>query len=69
MFSAIKDEIGLMIFGRSYSLALATHQCIRCGKPADNFKNELSVKEYLISALCQKCQNQVFDLKKSDQIY
>jgi hypothetical protein len=33
-----------------------------CGKPAppESFRNELSRREYLISGLCQKCQDSVF---------
>ena len=34
--------------------------CINCGKDATKFNNTLSVKEYSISGLCQKCQDEVF---------
>jgi len=55
-----KDELSLKMFGRSSSLAFAAHQCVACGGSAEFFKDELSVKEYLISFLCQDCQNSVF---------
>jgi len=33
-----------------------------CGKPVNglDFKDDLSAKEYLISGLCQECQDSVF---------
>ena len=36
--------------------------CPICGKPIviTEFKNEISKKEYGISGMCQKCQNEVF---------
>jgi len=32
-----------------------------CGQPTNGFTSELSQKEYLISGLCQKCQDKVFN--------
>ena len=34
--------------------------CPLCGQSAVSFRDELSVKEYRISGLCQSCQDQVF---------
>ena len=34
--------------------------CVMCKKEANNFKDELSKKEYRISGMCQKCQNNIF---------
>lgn len=36
--------------------------CGSCGAPIDQneFKNALSIKEYGISGLCQKCQDSIF---------
>ena len=37
--------------------------CKRCGLPAvraQDFKDTVSMKEYLISGFCQKCQDEVF---------
>ena len=31
-----------------------------CGGPATQFEDEASRREYTISGLCQKCQNEVF---------
>jgi hypothetical protein len=33
---------------------------IGCGGPATEFRDEVSAKEYLISGLCQDCQDKVF---------
>ena len=43
--------------------AIADKVCVLCNKPATEFKDELSKKEYLISAMCQQCQDEVFDAK------
>jgi len=34
--------------------------CIWCGEKITGFKDELSRKEYKISGLCQKCQDETF---------
>jgi len=41
---------------------------IGCGRPATKFKDELSLKEYTISGLCQNCQDQVFDKPDEDVV-
>jgi hypothetical protein len=40
--------------------AIAEKKCQLCRNPIGEFKDELSKKEYLISGMCQGCQNQVF---------
>lgn len=35
-------------------------RCVSCGGPAVEFKDALSRKEYELSRLCQKCQDEVF---------
>ena len=60
------DELSLKMFGRSCTIAFAAHQCVACGGSAEFFKDELSVKEYLISTLCQKCQDDVFEETEDD---
>lgn len=44
--------------------AIEGDRCLRtpigCGEPATKFRDELSVREYRISGLCQKCQDKVF---------
>ncbi len=54
------DNISLRNLGRARSLAIAARACVTCGKRADIFRDSLSVKEYNISGMCQKCQDEVF---------
>lgn len=49
--------------------AIKNSICPACGweikfGARDQFKNEISRKEYLISGMCQKCQDKVFDVKE-----
>ena len=55
-----KEDISMMFFGRSVSLAKAGNQCVCCGKAATEFRDEISKREYQITSLCQKCQDEVF---------
>jgi hypothetical protein len=31
-----------------------------CGKPATEFRDEVSRREYAITGMCQKCQDRIF---------
>ncbi len=46
------------------STAIKGNVCVRkpigCGQPIAGFRDELSVREYRISGLCQKCQDALF---------
>jgi len=46
--------------------AITNHLClpepIGCGKPIGPFRDNLSLKEYRISGLCQECQDKIFDV-------
>ena len=55
-----KEEISMAFFGRSVSLANAGNQCVCCGKAATEFRDQISKREYQITSLCQKCQDEVF---------
>jgi len=55
-----KEEMAFSLFGRSPSLAKATGQCVKCGEFDLKFTEEISRKEYGISALCQPCQDGIF---------
>lgn len=35
-------------------------KCAMCGGEAGTFQNNLSLKEFEISGMCQKCQDNVF---------
>jgi uncharacterized CHY-type Zn-finger protein len=54
------DDLSLGMFGRFRSLAQAGKACVFCGKPATEFRDELSRREYGISSTCQQCQDEVF---------
>lgn len=54
------EDISLELFGRSAGVAKATQSCVSCGGAASEFKDAVSKKEYEISHLCQKCQDEIF---------
>jgi hypothetical protein len=54
------DDIALRAFGRSATLAGAAGQCIRCGKPATEFRDEISRRDYVITRFCQTCQDEIY---------
>jgi len=52
------------IFGVDRMTAIKTNRCVNrpigCGGPVEEFRDELSRKEYSISGFCQKCQDSIF---------
>lgn len=46
------------VFGRT--TAIESDTCVTCGQRVVGFKDELSLKEYRISGMCQVCQDSVF---------
>jgi formylmethanofuran dehydrogenase subunit E len=40
---------------------IKAHICVDCGEKVTGFKDEISQQEYLISGLCQKCQDSIFE--------
>lgn len=58
------DEWLTDISGDSRIKAIEEDRCINppigCGKPAKEFRNEISSREYTISGLCQDCQDRFF---------
>jgi hypothetical protein len=57
---AALENFTLGVFGRSRTIAIAGGSCVSCGKPANEFKDAISRREFGISGLCQKCQDSVF---------
>lgn len=49
-------------FGKTKIAAEAEKVCVFCHKPIkdEDFRNEISRREYGISGICQKCQDDVF---------
>lgn len=57
----IKEDLAMMMFNRSFTLAQAGKQCVVCGKRADIFSCDRAEREFKISSLCEPCQNEVFE--------
>lgn len=57
-----KDIMKQMGFGEHVKKVEAG-KCPMCGKPIDmnTFKDDLSLKEFRISGMCQACQDDIFD--------
>ena len=56
-------------FGAFFSkrkAAFENNTCICCNNPAHEFRDELSEKEWKLSALCQDCQDSVFGKSEDD---
>ena len=49
------------ITGKNRRSYINANVCILCDKPATEFTNELSAREFTISGMCQNCQNAFFD--------
>lgn len=47
--------------GRTRVESIKANICAWCGKPATEFRDELSRREYTISGFCQECQDKTFD--------
>ncbi|MCK9508569.1 MAG: hypothetical protein M0Q54_09025 [Pigmentiphaga sp.] len=54
------DEVSRDMFGRTRTTSIQNNTCVMCGKNAANFRDELSKKEFTISGICQKCQDEIF---------
>ena len=56
------DKVITAIFGIDRKASIENKTCATCGmevKP-DSFKNEISLKEFHISGMCQTCQDGIF---------
>lgn len=51
----------MKFYARSRRLSLNEGICVKCGRLANNFKDEISKKEYALSGFCQECQDQIFN--------
>ena len=56
------DNFAKKAFERSLTEAKKEGVCVTCGNKIkmEDFKDKLSIKEYEISGLCQKCQDDTF---------
>jgi len=47
--------------------AVAEASCATCGGEASIFRDDVSRKEYTISAMCQDCQDSVFGVSEPEE--
>ena len=45
----------------SHLINLQLGLCPLCGGPPGEFKDELSKREFAVSGICQKCQDEIFE--------
>ena len=65
------DEVeGLLkaLTGKDRRVIIEENGCVLCDERADQFRDELSLKEYQISGYCQPCQDEIFGTDKSNWI-
>lgn len=55
------DQLAQSLFGATVTDAEQRKICVKCKASAEHFKDATSAKEYQISALCQTCQDKIFD--------
>lgn len=48
------------LLGVSRAESIKSDTCVFCNKPATEFRDEVSRKEFTVSGICQKCQNFYF---------
>jgi hypothetical protein len=47
-------------FGINRRKSILNNRCVFCGKQATEFTDEISKREFSISGICQKCQDETF---------
>ena len=56
------ENLSIKMFkGVSRAVSIAQDICVCCKGDASTFTDELSIKEFSISGMCQKCQDEVFE--------
>jgi hypothetical protein len=61
------DNLSEMAYGRSASDSIKADVCVACGKPAVEFTDEISKREFSISGLCQECQDRIFNYNEDEE--
>lgn len=54
------DRFSQVSFGRKRHTSITEDVCVSCGGDAKEFDSDISRREYSISGMCQKCQDEVF---------
>lgn len=55
-----KEIMEIKAFGMTHLDAISNSVCLLCGKKATSFHDEACEEEYVISGICQKCQDKMF---------
>ena len=55
-----KEQMAQDLYGRSRRKCLEEGVCVQCGNDAKEFRNEISEREFKLTAWCQKCQDDFF---------
>ena len=63
-----REQVGKLFNGQSPTEFQKLRLCILCEGEAIVFTDDLSLKEYAISTMCQKCQNGVFKVKEWNEL-
>ena len=58
--STAMNKLLSTIAGKDREYTIRASKCMTCSEPDMDFKDSLSVKEYTISGMCQRCQDEVF---------
>jgi hypothetical protein len=61
------DNMAEAAYGRKRTDSIRGNVCVTCGGEANEFRDELSRREYSISGMCQACQNSVFDAPEEEE--
>jgi len=56
----VLDGMSKAISGKTVAEHFKDATCVTCGGAITEFRDALSIKEYKISSMCQKCQDSVF---------
>jgi len=62
------DAFLSMFTGKNREDTIRSGQCMCCNNPDTNFKDELSKKEYVISGMCQTCQDKTFHIEEYQKV-
>jgi hypothetical protein len=58
---AVDGILSVLNGGKNRHTIIRERKCMTCDGTAKTFRDDLSVKEYTISGMCQQCQDETFD--------
>ena len=62
------DNLLTSLFGVDRRKSITENICVECKKPAVEFRDETSRREFSISGLCAACQEKVFGVDNDDDL-